>query len=402
MNPSELLPSLVHLRWMAIGLQVSLVGAECALSGSSASVGWSAGLVALGAMSNLALGKVPPRRDVSAAVLALDLVLLTGLLAVTQGTANPFTALYVVYVAIGAAVLSARGAVGVVVIAIAAYALLFFAPQDPHAHHRAMENHLLGMWLAFAVSAPFVAYTIATARNRLAAAQRRTQQSEKLVSLGTLAAGAAHELSTPLSSIAVATSELSAHCTTAEGAADLALIQQEVARCKRILRQLSANAGHPAGPPPQRIAVEVLLRHACEGLDEGPDVVFALGEAGKVELIVPVEPLALGLRGLINNGLDASDDDSPVTLRASLAPNALELHIVDLGGGIHPADLSRVGEPFFTTKEADEGMGLGVFFARSVVEQMAGSLLIQSNPGAGTTATVRLPLDAVSSAGRTG
>lgn len=402
MNPSTFLPSLVHLRWLAIGLQVLLVAAECALSGASSSVGWSLALVAVGALSNLALHRWPAHALVSAAVLLLDLVLLTGLLAVTQGTANPFTALYVVYVAIGASVLTPRGAAGVVAVAIVTYAALFLAPQDPHAHHQAMENHLLGMWLAFAVSAPFVAYIIATARRRLVAAQEQSQQSAKLASLGTLAAGAAHELSTPLASIAIATGELTEHCSSAEGHADLALIQREVARCTRILRQLSADAGHPAGPPPRQIAVEALLRKACEGLDEGPDVVFELDGVRGVVLSVPVEAAAQALRGLVNNGLDASDDDSPVVLQASLEARTVSMRIVDRGTGIQAGQLSRVGEPFFTTKEADEGMGLGVFFARSVVEQIGGRLAIASEPGLGTTVTVQIPVDDVRSVARTG
>jgi two-component system sensor histidine kinase RegB len=104
---------------------------------------------------------------------------------------------------------------------------------------------------------------------------------------------------------------------------------------------------------------------------------------------VPRRALSAALRGLVKNSLQA--DAGVVEIDVQAVPGGTRLAIVDHGAGMDGETLARVGEPFFTTKEPGEGMGLGVFLARAVIEQIGGSLLLTSSPGAGTRAEVVLP-----------
>lgn len=396
------LDTLVHLRWLAVVCQLVLVGAiELTAPGSVPLVPVSL-LIAAVAGSNGVLGSLAPRDGLAsptaAGVLALDILGLTGLLALVLGPSNPFTALYVVTVGIGAMVLPARWTGGLVALAIGAYGSLFLvAPAGHGMHHADMTLHLAGMWFAFAVTAPFVAYAITRLRwslnareGELAAMREAAARQQRLASLATLATGAAHELNTPLSTIAVAARELERKAGP-EQAADATLIREQVERCTAILHQLAVQTGTPTGVQPHPVRVDALIEQACQGLDLGPDVVLELGAPARV--CVPAEPVARALRGLIDNALDASPPDLPVHVRTlSCTDEALVLVIEDRGEGIAPDVLARMGEPFFTTK-GEDGMGLGVFYARSMLEQIGGAYAVRSVEGEGTTVTVTLPRD---------
>ncbi len=397
---STVLAPVVPLRWMAIVLQVALVLMGWFLPGEALPVALPAAMLAVSVASNgglqLAARQGRLTDGLATAALVLDVVVVTALLVASQGPANPFTALYLVSVTVAASVLSRWATFGVVALSIAAYGALFLASSGgggEHAHHGhgggdAMNAHLLGMWVAYAVSAPFVAYAIQVLRGALDQARRRTAGAERLASLGTLAAGAAHELSTPLATIAVAADGLAGRYDDD----DVRLIRAQVQRSNDILRRLAADAGHPSGPPPESVKLEALVSRIVAGLDPDLDVVLDLGEAAGLDLYVSREVTVRALRGLVDNGLDASPEGEPVRVVARAQAQTLVLEVVDQGAGIDPALLDRIGEPFFTTK-GHEGMGLGVFFARTVLEQHGGRLAFLTGPGGtGTTARVELPL----------
>jgi len=395
------LRTLVHLRWLAVVCQLLLVVATEVTSPGSVPFVPVGVLIGAVAGSNALLAWMSEREVVATAtaagVLVLDILGLTGLLALALGPSNPFTALYIVTVAIGAMVLPAAWAAGLVGIAVVSYGSLFLvAPVEHHMHHTDVALHLAGMWVAFAVAAPFVAYAIARLRSELqrqalelAAVRDQAARQQKLAALATLATGAAHELNTPLSTIAVAARELE-RAVPASLAGDASLIREQVDRCTDILHQLAVQTGQPAGSQPRSIPLDRLLQQACQGLDMGPDVVWELGDAPP-DVCVPVEVVARALRGLIDNALDASGADQPVVVRTvRVTEDDVQVEIEDRGDGIDPGHLARVGEPFFTTK-GDEGMGLGVFYARSLLEQIGGAHGMVSTPGQGTTVTITLP-----------
>ena len=244
------------------------------------------------------------RRALFAFVMAWDILHLTLLLYFTGGPMNPFTFLYLVHVALGALIMRQVWAWGLALLTVAGYALLFFIPPPvvhgsglvagqslPAATSSGSDLHLQGMWVAYSITALFIVFFSGASEGpRRAAANpanlaEEKRRSEKMASLATLAAGAAHELSTPLSTIAVAAAEMEDQLQELEGEpeilADARLIRAEVRRCRDILRQLSADAGeHPgenfveipfppcstssAGPLPQKPDMNGRLELACE------------------------------------------------------------------------------------------------------------------------------------------
>jgi two-component system sensor histidine kinase RegB len=269
-----------------------------------------------------------------------------------------------------------------------------------HAEH--MEMHLHGMWIAFVVAAVFIVYFVSRVRRALADRERDLEaeravaaRNERLTSLATLAAGAAHELSTPLGTIAMAAKELDRVLRARENEADVledvGLIRSQIARCRAILDQMTADAGTPRADAPARLRVSELVEATLAGLEsrERIDVVLEPG-VSNVEFEVSVRALALALRGVTKNACEAAPESTRVTFTVRTRERQIEVEIADRGAGMAPEVLERAGEPFFTTKPAGKGMGLGLFLARSVIERMGGSLELDSQTGVGTRVTARL------------
>jgi two-component system sensor histidine kinase RegB len=266
---------------------------------------------------------------------------------------------------------------------------------------------ITGAWLAFAASAVVIVYFTTRLTSELRAsdrARRRVEKemarAEKLEALGTLAAGAAHELASPLSTIAVAVSEAHRELVRSglEGPVveDLALVRREVDRCRTILDRMATESGQPAAGLPERLTAEELIGDVLDELLAASrvDVEWKNGAADS-ELFVPSVALAQAIRAVVKNGIDATDTVDPagrVALRGDLLANKLRLEIADRGPGMPAAVIARAGEPFFTTKAPGSGMGLGLFLARSVIERLGGSLRLESPPAGGALVTIVLPL----------
>jgi len=177
-------------------------------------------------------------------------------------------------------------------------------------------------------------------------------------------------------------------------------MRAEVERCRRILSRMRVDAGDPAGEQFANVSVREILAE-CLGDGQAGDRAVAVNvedaAAGAVTAL-PRHAFRQALRGLVDNARQASPPGAPVTLRVATQETTgagacrLVFEIADRGSGIPPELVARVGEPFFTTKPAGQGMGLGVFLARAIVERLGGGLSIRSAPGAGTTATLWLPV----------
>ncbi|BDU71857.1 sensor histidine kinase [Mesoterricola silvestris] len=401
---------LVRLRWITVAAQAAAILLAARLLPGALPVPALLGLVAAGAASNAALAwflrrPEPPPRHLPGAALALDILLLTGLLYGSGGPANPFTALYLVQITLAAVVMRGGWAWGLSLLAASGYGLLFFWNVHVHAlghmDHggQGMSLHLLGMWVAFAITASLIAMFVGkvtealrTREEDLARLRERDARHAKLAALTTLAAGVAHELGSPLGTIAVAAGELQreAEAMGRPGealAGDAALIRREVHRCRGILDQMADPSGALFGEDPRPVAWgEVAALVAAQA---PPEVRFEVpaGTAGPL----PVQGLVRTLRALLANALEACPEPGGILVRAWEEPGAWNLEVVDRGRGMAPEVLARAGDPFFTTKEAGEGMGLGLFLARTFAEQLGGGLTLQSSPGAGTRVRMRWP-----------
>jgi two-component system sensor histidine kinase RegB len=402
---------LLRLRWGAIGGQLLTIlvvrfgmGLSLPLAPLLAIVGLE---VASNVLSKLRFGAgqpVPPWT--LGAIMALDVVLLSALLFFTGGPENPFSFLFLVPISLATLILTPAWTWALVLLSLACTAGLFVwnRPFDfgaSHAGHMAM--HFRGMWVAFGVAAAFIVYFLLRIRRalarreaELAASRSLAARQERLASLATLAAGAAHELSTPLSTIAVVAKELERAIATAAVppgvAEDVALVRGEVERCRAILQRMSADAGEVTGEGFAPIAVGELVTRALEGLDRRPEIRAAV-DVGVRDLALSVPPRALGqaLHGVLKNAQDASPPDATVSLAVACVGDRVEFTVRDQGAGMPPDVLARVGEPFFTTKPTGKGMGLGVFLARTVVERLGGAVTFDSAERGGTTARIAVP-----------
>ncbi|MEM1414937.1 MAG: ATP-binding protein [Myxococcota bacterium] len=344
------------------------------------------GLLALETASNAVLARHPER---VVAALSFDVLLLTALLALTGGPSNPFSVVYFVLVVLTAVTRGPRATGLVWGLAVLAYGSLFLLPGDAHAAHRDMgfAGHLYGMWLAFALTGGLLGLFVARLSTELRASREQAARAARVASLTTLAAGTAHELGTPLGTIAVVAKELARALERSPDqthlAEDAALIRREVDRCRAILDSMSGRAGDVVGEAPEAIAFAELAAAVRASLPaprrERLDV------AGQGSLRAPRQATVQKLTNLVENAFDASPPDARVTLRF----DAGALEVVDTGAGMDAATAARAVEPFFSTK-GGEGMGLGLFLAQATAEALGGRLAIDSRPGAGTR--VRLEL----------
>jgi two-component system, sensor histidine kinase RegB len=400
-----------RLRWGALIGQIAALGlAHFVLGILPVWSGLVPALLLLG-FSNVALGRWLSRgrgsRRLIGLVLLFDVLLLTAMLYWSGGAANPFSAFYVVHVAVAALMLGPLWALLLVVLTSLCFGALFFVPAHElgaHASHAASTVHLQGMWAAYVLSAGFVAYFV----SRVAAALREREQQvdsmrrhmagmQRVAGLSTMAAGAAHELGTPLATIAVSASELATALGREERWAPYALeartIREEVARCRDILDRLAMGAGQPAGEAPVLLGADDIVSLVRAELGTGPSTLEVQDALASLRVRCPPRALGHALKNLVKNGLDANRMGGtalPVTLRLRAVGRRAAFEIRDHGPGIAGEVLGRLGEPFFTTKPNGAGMGLGLFLVQSFVQQVGGELRFESAQGAGSLVTLTL------------
>jgi two-component system sensor histidine kinase RegB len=261
---------------------------------------------------------------------------------------------------------------------------------------------LAGMWCAFVIAAALITFftgkiadALRTREQEVLTLQDQVAKNERLASLVTLAAGAAHELGTPLGTIAIAAKELERYSTGLDDAVleDARIIRSEVERCRRILERMSVQSAEPMGETPQRACVRDLLAEVLAAFPESQRACLRIELSDEaLSAILPARAVAQSLAALIQNALDANCDRQPILITAHATGLVLRIAVRDAGHGMPATVLRRIAEPFFTTKEPGKGMGLGTFLVRTFAETMGGRVVVESIPGEGTTATLELPL----------
>jgi len=400
---------IVRLRWGAVAGQViaillarHLVRAPLPL-GSLLSVCGALALVNVGVQIWLERGGRPTERACALNLLG-DIAALTALLALSGGRENPFCLLYLVHITIGAVILPARWSIAVALASIAAFSALQILP----AHDLSLETDeplltLRGRWIAFVVAAAFIStFSLRMSESlrkrglELDRARSDAEAAERLAALGSVAAGTAHELNTPLGTIQVLAGELTAQLD-GDRRSEAEEIRRQVKRCKEIIGSMLAPRGGADLEEPKEFEVAPVLEAAVRRWQEGrpgprPSVSVDPA-AARARARLPVRAFEQAIANLLDNAAEATEGRPARDVRISLqrVQDELQLTVVDNGVGVPEPLLRRIGEPFFTTKEPGRGTGLGLYLARHVVEREGGEMRVDSAEGRGTSVTLTMP-----------
>ncbi|MCX7184591.1 MAG: ATP-binding protein [Nitrosospira sp.] len=338
------------------------------------------------------------------AQLLIDVFALSALLYFSGGSTNPFISLYLLPLTIAAAALPWIYTWAMAAITISCYTLLLFyyvpLPHDHSEHTSEFNLHVSGMWLAFVLSTVLIAWFVVkmgiSIRERdkdLAQAREQALRNEQIIALGTLAAGAAHELGTPLATMAVVTGELQKeYPDNSEFQHDVKILRDQIAHCKRTLTQLLADVGQARAEDGSGQAVDHFLQQVLDKWQlMRPMVKFSYRSNGvqPAPQILGAHLLSQSLLNLLNNAADASLDR--IEIESRWDQQELLLEILDYGKGLSEEAVQRAGQAFFTSKPG-QGFGIGLFLANANIERFGGSVSLTNREGGGARTQVRLPL----------
>lgn len=357
--------------------------------------------------------RLPTDQFVSGLMLT-DILVLTGMLFMSAGIANPFALFYFVNIAVAGAIVTPTWAWAVWMTTVAGVTLLLIRSMPIDALSSNLQAASgdgatiwtipkLGFLVSFATCSGVITYFITVLTGELRQRESALQDAEdarvrnrQLEGLATLAAGAAHELASPLTTIAVVAKELSRalekHNAPEATKQDVVLIRSELDQCRLILDRMTSAAGEAAGERFRSITLDELMAETLLGLRQPERVkILRAQEAEAIRNLLPVQATSQALRNLLQNALDASPPGAGIEVTANATESNWHIRVVDQGHGMVPAVLKRIGEPFFTTKEPGRGMGLGLYLTQNVIRRLNGSLDFKSQPGVGTTAEINLP-----------
>ncbi|MFQ5470661.1 MAG: ATP-binding protein [Gammaproteobacteria bacterium] len=336
----------------------------------------------------------------------VDVVMLTMLLYFTGGSTNPFTLLFLLPLTVAAAVLPVSYTWSIAVITVVSYTALlkFYIPfpffDNVHPSHFGL--HVVGMWCGFVLSAVLIASFVVkmghSLRERdrfLAEAKEKSLRDEKLVALGTLAAGTAHELGTPLASIAVLAKEAELDCgqQMPDVGEKLQLLQSQVLRCKTALSNLSASAGQSQAGSGYSVKLNDYLTEIIEhwqSIRPNVNMQQSINGDQSSPVIVAEQTLTQAIISVLNNAADASADI--VEFNADWDKENLYIEICDRGNGFSLEASRMVGKAIYSTKTQHAGLGLGLYLAFAVVSRFNGEVEIFNRDGGGACTRVTLPL----------
>jgi two-component system sensor histidine kinase RegB len=340
--------------------------------------------------------------------LLVDIGFFSILLYLSGGASNPFISYYLIPISIAAITLPRRYTIIIAAVALAFYSLLLIyhvpviaiAPHGGHGHGMGGNNlHILGMWANFAVSAVIITYFVSRIANALKyqqqaiAKQRETQlQDEQLLAVGTLAAGTAHELGTPINTMKLLVDEMLAQQDPTY-IDDLELLNQQIEQCKITLKQLQITAEQSMYEDyPQQPLLSyfdyLLERWQLMRPQLSATINYADSQIPAPQL--KFHPtIGQSILNLLNNAADASPKSVEVAI--SWTENEVQIQIVDQGLGVDPNSVDSIGKPFFSSKK--DGLGLGLFLSQTTVTRFGGTVSLQNITQGGTLTTINLPVD---------
>jgi two-component system sensor histidine kinase RegB len=404
------LRTLTLIRWVAIagqalallivhfgfGFDVPLIPAM-AVVGASLILNFS---VSAGYATPVRLGE-----KAASAFLAFDIIQLAALLYLTGGLENPFSILLLAPVAVSATILSLRSTIalcGLSIFSITLLAVVHYPLPWALGGFSVPKIYVLGIWVALSVGIVFFAiYTWRVAEearrisNALAASQLALVREQQLAALGGLAAAAAHELGSPLGTIAVVSGEISRDLSADSPIRDdVDLLMSETRRCRDILAELSSRSqiGDDAGSPFARLPVHAFVqaaadRHQRTGIRLELDAQPRSDGADPEPVVMHSPEIIHGLGNIIQNAMQFARTEVRVEIRWS--PEIILVSVMDDGPGFPPGLLERLGEPYISSRTQSAGnMGLGIFIARTLLRRSGGSMTFGNQSGSGASVEI--------------
>ncbi|MFZ3088567.1 MAG: ATP-binding protein [Methylotenera sp.] len=335
-----------------------------------------------------------------------DLVALTLLFYFTGGYSNPLVWMYLLPLTVAAVALKREYAWLLTGIAVTCYSVLvfYYVPLSHlHMHDiagKTLDIHLVGMWIGFVVSAGIIAFFVTRIGQSLrdydhimATIREKSLESERVLSLGTLAASAAHELGTPLATMAIVSKELAQDLASQpDQLQQLEILRTQIGRCKEILSSITRNAGQSRADAGQGLPLREFLQEAIQRWrDTRPatELVITLCSSDHNPVIFTDRTLTQAIQNLLDNAADVSPEQ--ILFNADWNDNLLQLQIRDFGNGITDEVKKQLGKPFFTSKN-EKGMGLGVYLTQITLTRFGGELSISNHPEGGVLTLIKLPL----------
>ncbi len=337
--------------------------------------------------------------------LLIDVICLNALFYFSGGANNPFISYLLVPICISAATLPWRFTWIITTLCLCAYTLLlFFHVKLPifdmtHNHNSNLSWHILGMWFNFFISAILITYfvvkmakTLRLQDEQLNSLREDELRNEQLMAVAMLAAGAAHEINTPLSTMTVLLSELrNEYKNDAQLTSDLSLLCKQVNHCANTLKQLVEDSSAAT----QGQFKQQTLKLFCESIIDRwqlmrPNIHFNLVFADNFgQQTISADPrIEQAIINLLNNAADASPDQ--IQINISCDNNLLIWRIVDFGLGIHKNIHSNLGKSVISTKE--NGLGIGMLLSHATLKHYGGSVTQTENLPQGTVTELRLPI----------
>jgi two-component system, sensor histidine kinase RegB len=333
--------------------------------------------------------------------LAVDSAALTSVLYFTGGSTNPFVSLYLVPISLAATSLPAAYAWLVSAWCGAGYSFLWWRSVPLPSVD--FDLHLTGMWVNFVIAAVLIVLFVGRMarqvrrRDRELAAMRETAlRDQQIIELGTLAAGTAHELNTPLSTLAILVEELDDTTTDAEQKKRLRVMMEEIKVINERLNRIAGGVGAERSAGARQVALRVFLDELMEQWsDAHPDinlgVTFEISDGGA--RIVAEATIEQAIRNVLDNAAHATlaNGGERIEVVVSVRDARLEIAVTDDGAGLDPAVRDEVGLKLVSTKE--RGLGIGLLLSRAALQRFGGRLELKSRPTGGVEAHIHLPLD---------
>ncbi|WP_291843608.1 ActS/PrrB/RegB family redox-sensitive histidine kinase [Maricaulis sp.] len=406
------LRTLVMLRWLAVGGQSVTILIVHFLAGFELPIGLCLGLIALSALVNTWLTlAVPPQkfaRDWEAfAQLGFDVLQMCALLMLTGGLQNPFIVMLAAPIIIAVAALPPRWSAGVAGIALAGTGAMWLWSLPLPWYGGAVLDlpgmYVFGLWAAIFIAVAFTAvysWRVSHEGKRMATALAATQsvlsREQRLSALGALSAAAAHELGTPLATIQLTAKEMLREIEAGTPLSeDAELLVTQARRCRDILKRLG-EVQEASDERHDRIEFAAALEEASVPLRGlGPVVTVELSDAGDGDppVLRRIPELLYGIGNFIENSVDFAV--SRVVVEGRWDRSNIYVRVVDDGPGFTSDILSKIGEPYVTTRSGTPGqggLGLGVFIAKTMIEKSGGVVRFDNAPSpGGAVVAIRWP-----------